>query len=98
VLEREQITYDYRKGGVLCAPPAGAQLGGLRDHRPIALGLNSEHDYRWLTPFDKQTVTAGQRLWGDLLCLRPLFQPAKLVRGLARCVEAMGVELYGQAA
>ncbi|SEM45964.1 Glycine/D-amino acid oxidase [Pseudomonas sp. ok272] len=97
VLEREGIDCDYRKGGVLyCAaryPEQEASLRGYLDSL-YAQGLN-EADYRWLSP---------EQLVGQIRIANPYggiqathcatINPAKLVRGLARAVERMGVKIY----
>ena len=99
VLEREQIACDYRKGGVLyCAARYPEQLTSLRSHLAElrALGLD-ENDYRWLTPFDLGKQLQLANAYGAIHTPHcATIQPAKLVRGLARCVAAMGVELYEQ--
>jgi glycine/D-amino acid oxidase-like deaminating enzyme len=99
VLQREQIGCDYRKGGVLyCAARYPEQLTSLRQHLAElrTLGLD-ENDYRWLTPFDLGKQLQLAKAYGAIYTPHcATIQPAKLVRGLARCVEAMGVELYEQ--
>lgn len=99
VLQREQIACDYRKGGVLyCAARYPEQLSSLQGYLADlrALGLD-ETDYRWLTPFDLGKQLQLANAYGAIHTPHcATIQPAKLVRGLARCVEAMGVELYEQ--
>lgn len=99
VLEREQIACDYRKGGALyCAARYPEQLSSLHSHLAElrALGLD-ETDYRWLSPFDLSQQLRLANPYGAIYTPHcATIQPAKLVRGLARCVEAMGVELYEQ--
>jgi glycine/D-amino acid oxidase-like deaminating enzyme len=99
VLALESITCDYRKGGVLyCAARYPEQLAGLQQHLAElrALGLD-ENDYRWLTPFDLGKQLQLANAYGAIYTPHcATIQPAKLVRGLARCVVAMGVELYEQ--
>lgn len=97
VLQREGIDCDYRKGGVLyCAARYPEQLatlqGQLRDLRHEGLG---EEDYRWLPPNELNEQLRLANAYGALFSPHcATIQPAKLVRGLARCVEAMGVEIY----
>ncbi|WAC45789.1 FAD-binding oxidoreductase [Pseudomonas sp. SL4(2022)] len=99
VLEREQIACDYRKGGVLyCAARYPEQRSSLQQQLADlrAQGLD-ETDYRWLTPFDLGKQLQLAKAYGALYSPHcATIQPAKLVRGLARCVLAMGVELYEQ--
>jgi len=99
VLQREQIACDYRKGGVLyCAARYPEQLHSLQNQLAAlrAQGLD-ETDYRWLTPFDLGKQLQLANAFGAIYTPHcATIQPAKLVRGLARCVAAMGVELYEQ--
>jgi glycine/D-amino acid oxidase-like deaminating enzyme len=99
VLQREQIACDYRKGGVLyCAARYPEQLHSLQNQLAElrAQGLD-ETDYRWLTPFDLGKQLQLANAYGAIYAPHcATIQPAKLVRGLARCVAAMGVELYEQ--
>lgn len=99
VLQREQIACDYRKGGVLyCAARYPEQLHSLQNQLAElrAQGLD-ETDYRWLTPFDLGKQLQLANAFGAIYTPHcATIQPAKLVRGLARCVTAMGVELYEQ--
>ncbi|MDP3814939.1 FAD-binding oxidoreductase, partial [Pseudomonas sp.] len=97
VLAAEGIACDYRKAGVLyCAARYPEQLSSLREHLAAlrAQGLD-EQDYRWLTPFDLGKQLQLANAYGAIHSPHcATIQPAKLVRGLARCVAAMGVELY----
>ncbi|MEX6502259.1 NAD(P)/FAD-dependent oxidoreductase [Pseudomonas zhanjiangensis] len=97
VLRREAIACDYRKGGVLyCAaryPEQRERLQQqLQDHRQAGLG---EDDYRWLEPAQ---LAEQLRIAGGLGALYSphcaTIQPARLARGLARCVEDLGVQLF----
>ncbi|MDH0894640.1 MULTISPECIES: FAD-binding oxidoreductase [unclassified Pseudomonas] len=99
VTAREGIACDLRKGGVLyCAARYPEQLSGLQEHlrhlRDLGLG---EDDYRWLAPAELAEQLRVARPYGALYSPHcATLQPARLARGLARCVEAMGVELYEQ--
>lgn len=97
VVAREGIDCDLRKGGVLyCAARYPEQETRLRDYLKElrALGL-SEEDYRWLAPSELAEQLRMANAYGALYSPHcATIQPAKLVRGLARCVEGMGVELY----
>ncbi len=99
VLQREQIDCDYRKGGVLyCAARYPEQLSSLQSQLDEyrTLGLD-ESDYRWLSPADLAQQLKLKNAYGAIHTPHcATIQPAKLVRGLARCVTAMGVELYEQ--
>ncbi|WP_439887443.1 NAD(P)/FAD-dependent oxidoreductase [Pseudomonas sp. MBLB4123] len=99
VTEREGIACDLRKGGVLyCAARYPEQRTALRRHlqelREAGLG---EADYRWLEPAELGQQLRIANAYGALYSPHcATLQPAKLARGLARCVEGMGVELYEQ--
>ena len=99
VTEREGIACDLRKGGVLyCAARYPEQLSGLQEHLRHLRGLGlGEDDYRWLEPTELAEQLRVAKPYGALYSPHcATLQPARLVRGLARCVEAMGVELYEQ--
>ena len=99
VLQREAIACDYRKGGVLyCAARYPEQQVSLREQlqglRELGLG---EDDYRWLAPAELAAQVRVANPYGALFTPHcATIQPAKLVRGLARCVAALGVEIYEQ--
>ncbi|WPC04496.1 FAD-binding oxidoreductase [Pseudomonas benzenivorans] len=99
VTEREGIACDLRKGGVLyCAARYPEQQTALRRHLQELreLGLD-EADYRWLEPAELGQQLRIANAYGALYSPHcATLQPAKLARGLARCVEGMGVELYEQ--
>ncbi|SHM02137.1 NAD(P)/FAD-dependent oxidoreductase [Phytopseudomonas punonensis] len=97
VLEREGIDCDYRKGGVLyCAARYPEQELRLREYLRgyREEGLN-EDDYRWLPA---EELAQQLRIPGAYGAIHTphcaTIQPARLVRGLARCVEAMGVSIF----
>lgn len=97
VIAREGIDCHYRKGGVLyCAARypeqevrLRQQLAAWREHG------HGEADYRWL-----EVAALNQQLrlatpYGAVYSPHvATIQPARLVRGLAECVERMGVKLY----
>jgi glycine/D-amino acid oxidase-like deaminating enzyme len=96
VLEHDGIDAHYRRGGTLIAATTPAQFVRLRtsvDHER-SWGI-SEHDYRWLDAAQarRRVDVAG--------CLGAVFtphcaavHPGRLVRGLARRVEDLGVRVY----
>ena len=97
VLEREGIDCDYRKGGVLyCAARYPEQEASLRHylddlHRQ---GLNDSH-YRWLSPEQlAQQIRVAKPYGGIYAPHVATIHPARLVRGLARAVERLGVNIY----
>lgn len=97
VVTLEGIECDYRKGGVLyCAARYPEQLqrvqAQLQALRHEGLG---EQDYRWLTADELARQLRISGAYGGLYTPHcATIQPAKLVRGLAACVERMGVQIF----
>uniref|UniRef100_UPI0035619276 NAD(P)/FAD-dependent oxidoreductase n=1 Tax=Pseudomonas sp. TaxID=306 RepID=UPI0035619276 len=88
VLAREGIACDYRKGGVLyCAARYPEQLASLQQHllELRALGLGDDA-YRWLSANELRQQLRLNNAYGAIHASHcATIQPAKLVRGLARC-------------
>lgn len=99
VIAREGIDCDYRKGGVLyCAARYPEQEANLRQHLQhlYQLGLD-EADYHWLSRDQLNEQLRLASPYGAVYTPHcATIQPAKLVRGLARAVERMGVQLFEQ--
>jgi glycine/D-amino acid oxidase-like deaminating enzyme len=97
VIEREGIDCDYRKGGALyCAARYPEQEATLRQYldKLYSQGLN-ENDYRWLSPEQMAQQIRLAKPYGAIYAPHvATLHPAKLVRGLARAVERMGVRIY----
>jgi glycine/D-amino acid oxidase-like deaminating enzyme len=97
VIEREGIDCDYRKGGALyCAARYPEQQASLRQYldKLYKQGLN-ENDYRWLSPEQLALQIRIAKPYGGIYAPHvATLHPAKLVRGLARAVERMGVRIY----
>ena len=97
VLQREGIDCDYRKGGVLyCAARYPEQERSLRAYLDdlYRQGM-SEDDYRWLRPEQLDAQLRVSNAYGAIYSPHTAtIQPAKLARGLARAVEALGVPIY----
>ncbi|VVN79535.1 Gamma-glutamylputrescine oxidoreductase [Pseudomonas fluorescens] len=97
VLAREGIDCDYRKGGALyCAARYPEQEVSLRRYldKLYAQGL-TEADYRWLSPPQLAEQIRIAKPYGGIYAPHvATINPAKLVRGLARVVERMGVTIY----
>ena len=97
VLEREGIACDYRKGGALyCAARYPEQEASLRQYldKLYRQGLTESH-YRWLSPEQlAQQIRIAKPYGGIYAPHVATLHPAKLVRGLARTVERMGVRIY----
>jgi glycine/D-amino acid oxidase-like deaminating enzyme len=97
VLEREGIACDYRKGGVLyCAARYREQEAGQRAWLEHLRGQGlSEADYRWLNPAElAEQIRIATPFGGIYSPHCATIQPARLVRGLARTVERMGVQIF----
>ena len=101
VLEREGIDCDYRKGGVLyCAARYPEQEVNQRRYldKLYSQGLD-ERDYRWLSPEQlAQQIRLAKPYGGIYAPHCATIQPARLVRGLARAVERLGVAIYENSA
>lgn len=101
VLEREGIQCDYRKGGVLyCAARYPEQEATLRAYLAKLHGQGlTDDDYRWLNPKQLAEQVRIAKPYGGIFASHvATIHPAKLVRGLARVVEAMGVRIYENSA
>ncbi|MDH1306635.1 FAD-binding oxidoreductase [Pseudomonas fulva] len=97
VLHREQLDCDYRKGGVLyCAARYPEQERSLRAYLDHLYNLGmTEDDYHWLRPAQLQGQLRVSNAYGAIYSPHTAtIQPAKLVRGLASAVEALGVPIY----
>ena len=99
VIDREGIDCDYRKGGALyCAARYPEQEVSLRSYLAslYAEGLN-ESDYHWLSPDELAQQIRVARPYGGIFTPHvATIHPARLVRGLARAVERMGVRIFEQ--
>ncbi|MEX5353328.1 FAD-dependent oxidoreductase [Pseudomonas juntendi] len=97
ILQREGIDCDYRKGGVLyCAARYPEQERSQRAYLDdlYRQGM-TEDDYRWLGPEQLDGQLRVSNAYGAIYSPHTAtIQPAKLVRGLARTVENLGVALY----
>ena len=97
VLQREGIDCDYRKGGVLyCAARYPEQEKSLRAWLDdlYRQGMTAD-DYRWLRPEELEGQLRLSNAYGAIFSPHTAtIQPAKLVRGLARAVENLGVTIY----
>lgn len=99
VLEREGIDCDYRKAGILYAAARyPEQETSLRDQlRALHANGTTEADYRWLSANELNQELRVAKPYGAIYTPHcATIQPAKLVRGLARTVERMGVQIFEQ--
>ena len=99
VIDREGIACDYRKGGALyCAARYPEQEDSLRRYLAdlYSQGLSTS-DYRWLSPDELAQQLRIAKPYGGIYTPHvATLHPAKLVRGLARAVERMGVRIFEQ--
>lgn len=97
VLQREGLDCDYRKSGVLyCAARYPEQERNLRAYLDdlYRQGMN-EDDYRWLKPEQLAGQLRVANAYGAVFSPHvATINPAKLVRGLARAVENLGVPIF----
>ena len=96
VVQMEGIDVGWHKGGTLNLATTPAQLVRLRSsiHYERSWGF-TEDDYRWLDAAEARERLDVAGLLGAAYtphCAR--LHPAKLVRGLARAVEARGVRIF----
>jgi glycine/D-amino acid oxidase-like deaminating enzyme len=97
VLDKEGIECDYQKGGVIyVAARYPEQTESLKDSYQSLDQLGYEtDDYRWLEGHDltdKINIAEAKAAIYSPHCAS--IHPAKLVRGLARVVENLGVKIY----
>ena len=99
VVAQEGIACDFRKGGVLyCAARYPEQEPRLRTWlQELRSQGYGEEDYRWLSPAELDEQMRVAQPYGALFFPHvATIQPAKLVRGLARSVERLGVIIHEQ--
>lgn len=97
VIDREGIACDFRKGGALyCAARYPEQEASLRDYLASLHGQGlTDDDYRWLSPSQLAEQLRIAKPYGAIYAPHvATIHPARLVRGLARIVEGMGVDIY----
>jgi glycine/D-amino acid oxidase-like deaminating enzyme len=98
VAQREGIDCDFSKGGTIGFARTESQLARSRAKvaRARAWG-QTEEDYRLLSADEAGSIARASRVLGATYtphCAR--IQPGRLVRGLARAVEKLGVRVYEQ--
>jgi glycine/D-amino acid oxidase-like deaminating enzyme len=96
VVVDERIACDWARGGTVQVATLPAHLARLRqeldDHRAWGFGVD---DYRELPPADASAVIGCRPNLGALFTPHcAAIHPAKLVHGLARAVERLGVTIY----
>jgi len=96
VCDVEDIEADYHRGGNLVFARTPAQLaGGRAEYEYLRKWGFGEDDLAWLSAAEARERVAVSGALGAMYsphCAR--VHPAKLVRGLARVVESLGVPIY----
>ncbi len=96
VVDREGIEADYQRGGTVTLARTPVQLRRLQDAVATAhsRGL-TEDDERLLGPAEARDLLAAEPVLGGAFTPHcATVHPARLVRGLARVVEAAGVTIH----
>jgi glycine/D-amino acid oxidase-like deaminating enzyme len=98
VAAREGIECHFAKGGSMCAARNPAHVQRLRaDVAEYHTYGFTDDDYRWLDRDEAQRMIATTLAEGATYTPHcAVIHPARLVRGLARVVEASGVAIYEQ--
>jgi glycine/D-amino acid oxidase-like deaminating enzyme len=98
VLDREGIDAHYRRGGTVTLARSEAQLTRLREELRTARERGfGEGDLRLLDAGEAERHVAADGVRGGLFTPHcAVVHPARLVRGLARAVEAHGAHLFEQ--
>jgi glycine/D-amino acid oxidase-like deaminating enzyme len=96
VAAREGIDCHFVKGGTITVARNQAQVPRLQadvaDYRAHGFG---DDDYRWLGADEARSMLATTSVFGAAYTPHcAAIHPARLVRGLARAVEARGVTIY----
>jgi glycine/D-amino acid oxidase-like deaminating enzyme len=96
VLDHEGIDAHYRRGGTVTLARSEAQLTRLREDLRVARGRGfGEDDLRLLDAGEAAGHLAAEGVRGGLFTPHcAVVHPARLVRGLARAVESLGVEVF----
>jgi glycine/D-amino acid oxidase-like deaminating enzyme len=98
VADLEGIDADYERGGTVTLASTPVQLERIRDGVATAHARGfTEDDERLLEPDEARAMLgAAQVLGGSFTPHTAAVHPARLVRGLARVVEAAGVQVFEQ--
>jgi glycine/D-amino acid oxidase-like deaminating enzyme len=96
VLEAEGIDAHYHRGGTVTLARSAAQLTRLREELEVARDRGfAEGDLRLLDEDEARAHLDASDVVGGLFTPHcAAVHPARLVRGLARAVEARGVDLF----
>ena len=96
-VERHGIDCHLDRDGVLLLARGGHQMKTLRAIHEEMVELGYPDFYRWLEPGEAAELVRVDNTWAALYA-EPFaaIQPARLVRGLARAVEALGGVIHEQ--
>jgi len=96
VVRREAIDCHFEQSGALDIAVLPVQLARLQAELKRQRGLGfGESDYRWLEPDElRASIRVDGALGATLLSHCAAIHPALLARGLADCVERLGVRIY----
>ena len=92
----EDIAADFQQGGTVTLARTPVQLQRLRSGAETAYARGfTEDDERMLEPEEARAMLAAESVLGGSFTPHcAAIHPARLVRGLARVVEAMGVPIF----
>ncbi|RRJ84063.1 NAD(P)/FAD-dependent oxidoreductase [Aestuariirhabdus litorea] len=96
VLEREQIDCDLARGGMIYAAARyPEQLKRIQSElRGLHADGHTEEDFRWMDADELSKQMRMHNGYGGIYSPHcAVIQPGKLVRGLADCVERLGVQI-----
>ncbi|HXZ85529.1 MAG TPA: FAD-dependent oxidoreductase, partial [Myxococcota bacterium] len=95
VAAAERIDCHYRKGGSVRVARTPAHLHALRERTEALASLFGREDFRWLGPDECAAhVRLPGALGGFYTPHCAALHPARLARGLADCVERLGVRVF----
>ena len=95
VAAAEGIDCHYRKGGAVRVAVNGAQLHALHEFWDPLAPIFAPGDLRWLEPADCDAHVRMRGARGGFWFRHcAALHPARLARGLASCVERLGVRIY----
>jgi glycine/D-amino acid oxidase-like deaminating enzyme len=96
VVRTEAIDCDWARGGTIDVATNAAQVARMHATLDAARRLGfGDDDYRVLAPDDARKIIGSEPNLGALYSPHcAAIHPAKLARGLARVVEALGVPIY----
>jgi glycine/D-amino acid oxidase-like deaminating enzyme len=95
VASAENIDCHFRKGGSVRVAVTKGQLTELHERMRVFRELLSPDDFRWLDPAECESRVAIPGAVGGMYTPHcAALHPARLARGLAACVERLGVRIF----